>query len=882
MKRYATIVLLVLVLGGALGYFFYTFWRNTQSRPLEEALLHSTSFYINTPDALSVLPTLRNMPYGNQVYALPVFARLETQLAAFDSVLRATGYTLGGTRLIASLYATGAEQYDWLFLVDGSKTDAQTLLGKLSEIQAAQVGKRLYKDETVLDITMPGATVPFSCASLNGILMGSFSAFLVEECIVQLKEKDPLAETDPRFRKISNLASKEAGLSLFINPDQLKALGKQVVDGQQSALLAHLSSISSWLAMDVSFRNSSILLGGYALPDGNGLLSAFNTSGQRSFAFDKVLPINTAFFVAQDIKLNLESPTGVAASYLSSDWLVPFACYGLQEPLDPDYAWQWFLALPVLEEDLARQSLQEMVRVNSSGPAFSDVFNGIAVGQLTNDSALVQGLGIATWLPLSNPYYAIFKGHVYFANSLNTLKGILGKVANGQTLSSSPAYANHLEQLSANNNVYCYLNPARMGELLPRLLLASVLEGQGSGYKNFSPVGVQFNYDEGVFFAIALLQYQAGGSSQEYDEVEGDSSSAAELLAWRLPLDTPMVGKPFLVTNHTTGEMEVLLQDLAHNVYLVNKAGKVLWKKRLEDRIMGEVYQIDLYKNGKLQYLFNTQQKLHLLDRNGNNVEQFPVGLAAKAVNGIFMMHDGKKNYQYFVACDNYKVYGYTANGKPLQGWNPKPRVGTIPFPLQYVQAQGKDYLILTNADGTLLFYNKNGERHQNPIRLDAKFNQPFYIHQHSKGFTLINASNDRMLFTVNAKGEVKETTADGLPNYSYFTCTVEDSTLHYVFVASDKLTFTTPDLVTIASYAPTQAIDLPVQVFRLASGEVLLGLSSAIGNEMYLINTTGELLPGLPLKGNTQMAIGGFFEKDRIAVLVGDAEGNLNAYRLP
>jgi hypothetical protein len=205
MKRYVTIVLLVLVLGGALGFFFHTYWQKTQTRPLEDALLQNTSFYLSTNDPLENFSTLSNMPYGADVYALPVFAKLERQLAAFDSVLRATGYTLGNTRLIASLYATGAEQFDWLFLVDGSKADAEALLGQLTGIEGAKVSKRLYKDETVLDIVMPGESVPFSCASLNGILMGSFSAFLVEEAIVQLRDKEPLLETNHRYRKISNL-----------------------------------------------------------------------------------------------------------------------------------------------------------------------------------------------------------------------------------------------------------------------------------------------------------------------------------------------------------------------------------------------------------------------------------------------------------------------------------------------------------------------------------------------------------------------------------------------------------------------------------------------------------------------------------------------------
>lgn len=882
MKRYLTIALLVLLLGGALGYFFHTYWKKTQSRPLEHALLQNTSFYLRTPDALGIFPSLRNMPYGDEVYSLPVFAKLENQLNAFDSLLRATGYTLGGTPLLASLYATGANQYDWLFIVDGSKTEAEELLGKLSGIEGAIVNKRLYREETVLDITMPGERRPFSCASLNGILMGSFSAFLVEEGIIQLEEKEPLEETDHRFRKVRNFAGKAASLSVFFNPGIARALGKQFIDEAKSPMLAHMGMASSWMTLDVSFGSNNILLGGYALPDSLGILSTFTHSARYEFGFDKVLPINTAFFAAQEITLDLEGPNGKVASYLKDDWMTPYACYGLLEPLDEDYSSEWYLTLPVIDEEIAKQSLMELASISASGDLFVDVVDGTSIGRLENDSALVHTLGLSAWLPLYNPYFAVKNGHVFFTNDPNTLKEILAKLSNGQVLSANPAYVAFAQEVSSANNLYVYLNPTRMGELLPSLLLSDVLEGKGSTYKKFSPVGLQFNYDDGVMFTIALIHYSGSAPTTDDGPREDAPAPTGDMLAWRLSLDDKLVGKPHLVTNHNTGELEVFVQDAQNNIYLVNKAGKIFWKVKIDGPIMGSVYQMDLYQNNKLQYIFNTKQKIHLIDRNGNNVEQFPFSLAAKAVNGLFLIDDGKKNYQYFVACENYKVYGYTSNGKPLQGWNPKPRVGTIPFAVQRTESGGKDYLILTNIDGTLLYYNINGDRHERPIRLEAEFEQPFYIHEHNKSFTLMNASKDHLLFTVNAKGEVKETTAESLPPYYYFTGAKVDTALQYVFVAPDKVSFTSPELIVTNTFTPKQPLDLPGQLFNLGESGQLLGLTSAAGNEVYLIDMLGQLLPGMPLKGSTHMEVGHLFGKDELTLIVGDDDGNINAYRLP
>jgi hypothetical protein len=84
-----------------------------------------------------------------------------------------------------------------------------------------------------------------------------------------------------------------------------------------------------------------------------------------------------------------------------------------------------------------------------------------------------------------------------------------------------------------------------------------------------------------------------------------------------------------------TREKEILVQDKLNNLYLINNMGRVVWKYPLEAPILGEIAQIDLFKNNKLQYLFNTTHKIHLLDRNANPVANYPISLPATATNGL-------------------------------------------------------------------------------------------------------------------------------------------------------------------------------------------------------------------------------------------------------
>ena len=67
---------------------------------------------------------------------------------------------------------------------------------------------------------------------------------------------------------------------------------------------------------------------------------------------------------------------------------------------------------------------------------------------------------------------------------------------------------------------------------------------------------------------------------------------------WESRLDTAFVHKPFLVKNHYTKEKEILVQDLNNQLYLINpESGRILWKRPLSSPIVGEVHQVDAFRN---------------------------------------------------------------------------------------------------------------------------------------------------------------------------------------------------------------------------------------------------------------------------------------------
>ena len=100
---------------------------------------------------------------------------------------------------------------------------------------------------------------------------------------------------------------------------------------------------------------------------------------------------------------------------------------------------------------------------------------------------------------------------------------------------------------------------------------------------------------------------------------------------WETNIGAAIASGPFIVRNHNNNTHEVLVQDANHKIHLLGSTGQILWSKQLEGAMIGGVHQVDRFKNGKLQLLFNTASSIHMIDRNGKDVGGFPVKLKAPA-----------------------------------------------------------------------------------------------------------------------------------------------------------------------------------------------------------------------------------------------------------
>ena len=184
---------------------------------------------------------------------------------------------------------------------------------------------------------------------------------------------------------------------------------------------------------------------------------------------------------------------------------------------------------------------------------------------------------------------------------------------------------------------------------------------------------------------------------------------------WETLLDTSLYNNPTPVKNHITNETELVCTDVSNNLYLVSNTGKILWKKNIGEKILSEIKQVDYFSNNKLQLLFNTENHLYIIDRNGNNISGFPVKLSMPAVGGLTLFdYENNQNYRLWIPLKNNTTVCYAINGKQLVDFTPIKNTGNV----TRLVLQQKDYFILIDTLGNINVTNRKGETR---IKINSK-----------------------------------------------------------------------------------------------------------------------------------------------------------------
>jgi hypothetical protein len=442
---------------------------------------------------------------------------------------------------------------------------------------------------------------------------------------------------------------------------------------------------------------------------------------------------------------------------------------------------------------------------------------------------------------------------------------------------SDPVFKEMSGYLSNRSNITVFLRPYNYLDYRSDILsdrAREIMDPLELFLRRIPGVVVQFSTEDRLFYQSISCKY----TSQIKEKA---------LTVWESLLDSAAAIKPALVVNHNTSEKEILVQDEAHRVYLINSAGRVLWKLPLEGSIMGKIYQVDFYKNGRLQYLFNTPEKIHLIDRNGNYVERYPITLRSPASNALALFdYDKSRDYRLFIATEDRKVYVYDMEGKLIPGWRFGKTESPVTGEIQHFRIGEKDYIVFSDKNRNYFLDRRGRDRirvkdqfafsPQNPPNLDMN------VREEKPRWVSTDTSGNVM--AVYLDGTVSTLLSHQVSSDHFFRMGDfdMDGIPEFLFADGDELTVLYQDGNRMFSYRVREKIAYMPDIYKFSASEVKIGITDRSRKRIYLINSDGSLYEGFPLEGSTRFSIGYFAGSDsRFNLIVGSTNNFLYNYSI-
>jgi len=361
-----------------------------------------------------------------------------------------------------------------------------------------------------------------------------------------------------------------------------------------------------------------------------------------------------------------------------------------------------------------------------------------------------------------------------------------------------------------------------------------------------------------------------------------DRQQSAESV-WELRLDTVISEKPYIVLNHETLEKEIVIQDLANKIYLIDKNGNILWNRQLDGIIISNIYQIDYYENSKLQLIFNTKNKIYCIDRKGNWLEGYPIELKSPATNGLSVFdYDNDKNYRIFIAGENKKIYLYNKDGKIVDGWVFEHTQSEVTNEINHYKNADNDYI--TFRDKTNIYIlNRRGETRIVPdINIPLSDNNKIYFHVNNEKAFFTTTSPAGTIYLISETGKTENINIKKVSDNHHFLQTDVTNDNFPDFIFTDKNSTTVYDGKTrklFFSYEFDDTIENELFEYVFSDNDIRLGATSA--DKIYLITNNGKISEGFPLNGTGRFSITKFTESEEFSLIVGNKDNYLYKYQI-
>lgn len=452
--------------------------------------------------------------------------------------------------------------------------------------------------------------------------------------------------------------------------------------------------------------------------------------------------------------------------------------------------------------------------------------------------------------PLFEPgelhYLAILDPFYLFSKTPQGLKEVITSFQNGRVAGQDENFIAAAEDLSSSSSLLLVLLNNSESRLLDHVTLPGS-EFDAVSFDQYPLTAVQWvHQDNYAHVHMLLAQAKELNSADEVSQVR------------KVTFAANVVERPYFFKNHRSDGLDIAVQDAKNTLYLISENGKIHWKRNLESRIMGKVHAVDLFRNGRIQLAFTTQNQLHVIDRDANDVAPFPLVFKDAITQPLAVFdYDNKRKYR-FVVVQNNRIYMYNNKGESVRGFTLDKTSHQIMNPPKHVRIGRKDYILIQENSGKLNILDRTGK-----IRVPVEENFNFSGNQwyeHHNAF--ISTSADAMKLRIDEQGNVSRDQVDLVGDHlisadenSFVSISDNELSINGHKISMDYGLYTRP------------------QIFSINS-KIYIALTDLQAHKVYIFNQEAGLLPGFPVYGTSAVDMGNA-DKDAAPELLVRGEKN-------
>lgn len=755
--------------------------------------------------------------------------------------------------------------------------------------------------ETVSTFLNEKTKRPYFFAYVGDIMLASTDKKLVDKASAHVSEGTSVYPAGCSFRGIEHTASEKAAANWFINSDQAREIIAEWI-GEDDALASLLSGYSGYLAFDIETGEDNVSGNGFVdnsqsdnllhifkgqNTNENTLVNAmsYNTFFFRHFAIDdlekyrqNLLEYNLANDSTRDYSepmRNLESTSGETPLIFFQDYFAgeivaarnPMGRYIIAKLSNGTEAAARLLAYAqsMPGSETRKTSSHEIIYLGHNGfvsSVFGDIFALPAEFLVVDNDNLIVAANpnIANYIATRNPQTQTLQCSPVFRQANNSL-----------LTSSNQTIYYDLPYMVRNSGIF--ISKEKQPEIERYKKILANIESIGMQTQAESEnLDYQHIYIQYGKKAVASLPVAAASepvedtapvkednitTDENDEETETDDTKNKKkpivretrmLALFTAKTDAPITLEPQFLSNHYTGETEILVQDSKNQIYLFNNKGERLWKAQISEQIIGGVHQVDMLKNKKLQTAFVTKTKFYIIDRNGKCLTGYPKTLPTHASGQLAVFdYDNNLNYRFVYPTTKRTLVVMKENGTVPPDFK-SPTFEGVPEAIpQLFRLGGKDYIVVNDGHGLHFLDRKGNCRFKTAQKIHVSDRNLCYSDGATAQSHFIAAATDGTIYRIKTDGTSSTLAGDEFGNNCAYLYVSNSSGIRHILYDSKKLAIYDKDMKTIMRNDDIRGGMHPTM--RICDSDIFVH-DTKNGDIKVFDITTGTLSASLPFSG--------------------------------